>query len=486
MKILLKLLNRAGDLADTQPVIALFLAGALLAVFLTSILRKKSPAESNPSLLWTLYHQAQRMLWAVMLISFLAAALCLLRPYLHQTLATFEREHGRITEANYNAVQTIWGAEQTQGDLSMDMYYEEEVTERIESEDLTKPAVLRKKIARHEITSNPFLSARHEVTLRQNPRKKGSAYYDGYETNCRFTWKLKNPADRDLKSVLVFPLPAAGAMYDAISATLNGRDVLAQMQLKDTALRLEYDLKPNEPLDLEISFTSRGMSFWYFQTKDSQETRDLILTLNLPDLAKAKLNYPGGCMTPTEIKTTPGGCVLTYRLNHAISNKGMGISLPTLPQPGETTRAVLDHIETGWLFIFAMLVLGLTLAGIDHAVLFSVLFGSAIACIYGLLGDLSDLLFGFWGTATLVVLPLLLLLTWLVKRAVPGVAGNLAALQILLYGLIYPSLAGLDSDRESLYFNICAITFLATAAWQLMLYLNTVPKPEPELAGSIA
>src|SRR5204862_4565799 len=131
---------------------------------------------------------------------------------------------------------------------------------------------------------------------RQNPRKKGSAYYDGYETACRFTWRLKNPADRELKSVLTFPLPAAGAMYDAISATLNGRDVLPQMQLKNASLVLNYDLKPNEPLTLEISFTSRGMSYWYFQTKDSQETRDLILTLNLPDLPKAKLNYPGGCM----------------------------------------------------------------------------------------------------------------------------------------------------------------------------------------------
>jgi hypothetical protein len=483
MKILLKLLGRAGDLADVQPVIALFLGGALLAIFLTSILRDSSFTESNPnpSLLWTLYHQSRRMLRALMLIFVLAAALSLLRIYLHQTLATFEGEHGRITQANYNAVQTIWGAEQTQGDLSMLMYYEEEVTERIESEDLTKPAVLRKKIVRHEITSNPFLSARHEVTLRRNPRKKGSAYYDGYETACHFTWRLKNPADRELKSALTFPLPAAGAIYDAISATLNGRDVLSQMQLKDAALVLDYDLKPNESLDLDISFTSRGMSYWYFQTKDSQETRDFVLTLNLPDLAKGKLNYPGGCMTPTEIKPTVGGCVLTYRLNHAISNKGMGISLPGLPQPGATTSAVLGHVETGWLLIFAMLVLALALASVNQAVLVSILFGATIACVYGLLGDLSDLLFGFWATAALVILPMLLLLAWLLKRAIPGTAGTLAAVQLLLYGLLYPSLAGLDSNRESLYFNLCAMIFLALAAWQLSRYLKPQKAPEPRL-----
>jgi len=190
------------------------------------------------------------------------------------------------------------------------------------------------------------------------------------------------------------------------------------------------------------------------------------------------LNYPGGCMTPTEIKPTAAGCVLTYQLNHAISNKGMGIALPSLPQPGATTSAVLDQIETAWLFTFAMLVLSLTLASVNQAVLISILFSAAIACVYGLLGDFSDLLFGFWGTAAFVLIPLLLLLAWLLKRVVPGLPGNLAALQLLVYGILYPSLAGLDSDRDSLYFNICAIGFLALAAWQLLRALRLRPEPQ--------
>src|SRR4029077_12241284 len=123
--------------------------------------------------------------------------------------ARFQHDHGRVTEANYNAIQTIWGTPQVQPELRFELYYEEEVTERIESEDVTKPAVLRKKIVRHEITSNPFLAARHEVTLRQNAPKKRSALYGGYDTDCRFAWKLKNPTERSLNSLLNFPLPAA-------------------------------------------------------------------------------------------------------------------------------------------------------------------------------------------------------------------------------------------------------------------------------------
>jgi hypothetical protein len=472
MKLILsKLLGRAADLVDVQPVLALFLGGALLAVFLTTAFSSKPSAdpETRPGLVWTLYRQGGRFLWALTLVAFLLATLSLLRVYLHQAVARFQHDHGRVTQANYNAIQTIWGTPQEQAELRFELYYEEEVTERIESEDLTKPAVTRKKTVRHYATGNPFLATRHDVILSQSPRKKGSALYGGYETICHFHWQLKNPADRDLNSLLTFPLPSATGIYDDLTATLNGKDILSQMQLKDGALLLARDTRANEALELAISFKSRGMSYWYLQVKEPREIRDFFFTLTLPDLSKARLNFPEGCMTPTSIKPTPDnrGTVLSFHLDHAISNKGMGISLPTVTQPGETTNAVLAEVERGWLLIFAMLLFGLTSAGAGQAVLLSVLFGAAGACAYGLLGDFSDLLFGFWGTAGLILVPGFLLLAWLLRRSAPRAPANLLASQLLLFGLLYPCVAGLDSDRQSLYFNLAALVFLALAAWQL-------------------
>ncbi len=470
--VLSKLLGRAADLVDVQPVLALFLGGALLAVFLTVVLSTKPDTEREPSqsLLWTLYRRSTRLFWALTLVGFLLATLSLVRVYLHQELARFQHNHGRITEANYNAIQTIWGTPQVQSELRFELYYEEEVTERIESEDITKPAVLRKKIVRHDITSNPFLAARHDVILRQNARKKGSALYGGYDTSCRFSWKLKNPSDRALNSLLTFPLPAATGIYDELTATMDGKDVLPQMQLKDGALLLPRELKANEALDFAISFKSRGMSSWYFQVQDPREIRDFTLTLNLPDLAKAHLNFPEGCMTPTGSKSTSDnrGTVLTFRLDHAISSKGMGIALPTIAQPGETTNAVLAEVERGWLLIFGALVLGLPLAKAPHGILISVLLSAAGACGYGLLGDFNDFLFGFWGAAGFILLPVFALLAWILLRLAPSTSGRLLAVQWLLFGIVYPCVAGLDSERQSLYFDLAALVFLAAAAWQLM------------------
>lgn len=471
--LLSKVLGRIASLADVEPLLALFLGGAILAVFIAALLHRRSSktAESTaPNLFWTLYIQIGLLLWALFIVTFLMGGMSLLRSYLHQTVSNFRHNHGRVTEANYNAVQTIWGAEQNQGELSMDLYYEQEETERIQSEDLTKPAVLRKKIVRHDVNANPFVSARHEVTLRQNPRKKGSALYGGYETDCRFSWQLQNPTDRPLNADIKLPLPADGAVYNDLYARLNGKDVLALMQLKDGALNLPRELKPAEALDIKIGFKSRGMSYWYMQVKEAREIRDFTLTLNLPDLPKSRLNHPEGCMTPTDIKPTGDGqgSVLTYRLDHAISNKGMGIALPTPPQPGERTNAVLGETERSWLLIFALLVLGLTVAAVKNSVVISMLFGAATALGYGLLGDFSDLLFGFWGTAILILVPIFILLGKLLRKVIPGTTGRLISLQLFTYGILLPCIAGLDSDRRSLYLNICAILFLAFAAWQLM------------------
>lgn len=484
--VLSKILSRASDLAAIEPLLALFLGAALLAVFLAIFLHPRSTTDSavKTSLLWTLYERFTRLLFALAIVTLLVTTISVLRSYLRQTAANFQRTHGRVTQANYNAVQTIWGAEQEQGELKVEIYTDEEITERIESEDLTKPAVLRKKTVRQTVTANPFVAARHDIVLKQNPRKKGSAYYGGYETVCQFAWKLNNPAVTTQKCNLIFPLPASSAMYDDLTATLNGQDVLPQMQLKDATLVLTRELAPNEALDFQIGFKSRGVSFWYFQVREAREIRNFVLTLTLPDLPKEKLNYPGGCMTPTEIQPTPDaqGSILSYRLDHAISNQGMGIALPELPQPGALTNAVLGEIERAWLFSFAMLALTFSLLQVRQVALLAVLFSAATAFAYGLLGDFSDLLFGFVGTAVVVLIPFLLLLARLLARVTTGKAIKILAVQFLIVSIGYPCAAGLDYERQTLYLNLCAVGFLGFVAWVIVTRLWQRP-PETTTAA---
>jgi hypothetical protein len=89
-----------------------------------------------------------------------------------------------------------------------------------------------------------------------------------------------------------------------------------------------------------------------------------------------------------------------------------------------------------------------------------------------LLADFSDLLFGFWGTGGIVLLPLFLLIAWFVMRATGDGVGRPLALQLILFGILYPCAAGLDPERQSLYLNLCAVVFLALAASGLLKCLT--------------
>ena len=276
--------------------------------------------------------------------------------------------------------------------------------------------------------------------------------------------------NRAVNATLRFPLPSERAIFNDLEVKLNGNNVLEHVQVTGGQLVLKPDLAAGETFTVEVAFKSRGLDYWYFQVREAREIRDFQLLLHLPDLAKVDLNYPEGCMAPMEITPTADGkgCTLSYKLDHALSNKGMGVAMPTQRQPGATADAVLAQTEKAWVLLFAAMLLGLTLAqDAARAALGSVLIGSTAALGYAFIGDLSDTALGFWGADLIVLLPLLAALGWLLARSVGGTAGRMLAAELLVFGLAFPCAAGFDEVRETLYLNLAAYVLLAVTAWQL-------------------
>lgn len=162
-----KLSDSARGLFERQPILALAMGGALVTVFLLAVLKSdRDVAPSPATVAWALYRNVCRIVWGLVLVAFLSGATSALRSYLAQVKAHFRHTHGRITQVNLRAVRTIWGVAQAQRELLVDLGYDVEETERLESEDPTRPALLRKVRRRHSIRANPFIAARHTVILK--------------------------------------------------------------------------------------------------------------------------------------------------------------------------------------------------------------------------------------------------------------------------------------------------------------------------------
>src|SRR5580765_6303216 len=96
--LVFRMFGRVGGLVDVHPIIAFLIGGALLSVFLAVLFQPRSSNELEPKngLVWLLYRRTARFLWALTLVGVLAGTMSLLRVYLRQTLAAFQRNHGRI------------------------------------------------------------------------------------------------------------------------------------------------------------------------------------------------------------------------------------------------------------------------------------------------------------------------------------------------------------------------------------------------------
>jgi hypothetical protein len=71
-----------------------------------------------------------------------------------------------------------------------------------------------------------------------------------------------------------------------------------------------------------------------------------------------------------------------------------------------------------------------------------------------------------------VLIPLFAFLAMFLRRFVPVRSWHWLAIELLVFGLVYPCVAGLDSDRQTLYFNVSALLFMVFAAIQLAQRLN--------------
>jgi hypothetical protein len=440
------ILGRLADWITIEPFITLLMIIAALTFFLRSY---KTISQEGNGKFWFWFRKIVEAIGVTLLF---LGLLWVSRAVLNNNYETFTSNHGRVSQANYESVQNIWGGAQAQRDLAVSHSIEKEVMEEIPREDETKPPLFKKVLKRFPVEQNSVLSTHGTVELKTNKRQKGSAFYSGFETKFNFTYTVKNDSDIKTDAAFEFPLPSNQSMFSDIVVTINDKDISKDLRVSAEDISWTKPMVPGETWTIAIRYQTRGMEYFYYQIPAPRQIKDFDFKLIALDLPVSEINYAEGCIPPTEAITPTAdgkGAVLEWKFNNTITTAGMGISLPKPEQPGERTTLMLA--VSPYALMLLLLAIALTFILADKKVnLLEIALIAGVYCLMHILAaSLNDTFLGFWGSfalGTVVTCGLAVIFAW---KFEPFYKVCLLSL-VGFFSLVYPLLSQFKEIKDEL------------------------------------
>lgn len=290
--------------------------------------------------------------------------------------AEFSNLYGRVTETNFSAVQSIWGSPHNQRNLEVRHYVEEEeIIEKMKAGDdyLRAQGIpgevesrYRKTVTR-EVPQDSIVANDHLVTVKMNYRKKGSAYYTTFEDEAEFKYTVKNRSDKTTTARFTFPLPISTGMVHGLRVFIGDQDWSEQTSMSGEFVSWSLPMNPGQEARVKIVYQSRGMDYWAFRVQGMEPLTNFRLQVVIPGFEVE--NNPIGCMSPTGVVHDSKGTALEWKLDRAVTNLGMGVILPSHPQPGHYESALLKEAPAALFIFMIMIVLARLLLGARMALL---------------------------------------------------------------------------------------------------------------------
>ena len=438
----------------------------------------------------------------------------------------FDEQHGQTTQTNYETIKTNWGPPHEQRELGVTHYITEEQTvllfkdgRQVTEEELgagkAKPPALNlgeallddngggdedksagqapikvKRKVRKPVPQNSIVRAKIDVDIRMNYRLKGSAYYTCYDDTWVLDYTVKNRSEKATEAEFRFPMPADQGVYDQFAILVDGKNWMEHLFLKNNAQTWTMPMTAGQTVNVRVEYTSRGMDYIRF-TPATMATRDeyRVVMRIVPNVARGNdpargkqrfawkdMGLPVGSMTPPVIKESAADgdpITLEWDMKSSATTLGMGVSLPSIPQPGYYVTRLLHEAPLGLLLLAGMLVISWMLVGRETDLFSLGILAVAYYLFYTLMAYLSDLLPSFEACFILAVLPTLALAAmylWL------GWGRNFAANQTLalvaVFTVYYPIAVVMDTYTGLMV----QVLYWSLAAYAAMLAVGKVCK----------
>jgi hypothetical protein len=241
-------------------------------------------------------------------------------------------------------------------------------------------------------------------------------------------------------------------MFDNFLVYINGQDVSDKLRFYYDVVTWTMKMSPYDKWDVKIQYQTRDLDYFYYQIPYAQQIKDFELKLIINDLPVTKVNYPEGCIPPTEdiLPTEDGrGSVLEWKFDNTIITAGMGIALTKPEQPGERVILTLASSPYALMMLILAICLTLLLLGKKINLLEIALLGGVYCLLFLVMASVSDFLLGFWGSlipGALITVGLSVLLYWKQSLFIRICIFSL----IGFFTLIYPILNQLADYQDSI------------------------------------
>lgn len=441
---MLELFTRLTDWINLEPTVGLLMLITAVVLFGSAFRNYKEAG--NAFWPWV-RHLLETLVGAIIGAILFVGLMWAFRIILNDNVASFYSTHGSLSDLSRSSAFTIWGRPHEQIELTV--YHSIEVEEQQEQprEKPEDPPTYKTIKVRKPVPQNSIIGFTGDVNMNLSEREKGYALYSGYTVDVKLVYQIINDSNVVTDADFTFPLSHGQTLFENFVIKMDGEDMSPKLRIGSDLTAWTVKMKPHQKSEISITYSSRGMDYFYYQIPVQREIKNFILTLTVDRLPTDLLNYPDGVITPTRIKSTQDGrgSILTWELDHAITVAGMGVALLPPEQPGAQVLRVLVISPYALTLLGAMMALTMLIWGIKVRFLDLALLAAVYSMQFLLMAATSDYFLGFWGSLAIGAL-LTLFLSYLLFRRLPTREMRLSVYGLIIFFTVIYPLSGLMTD----------------------------------------
>lgn len=232
-----------------------------------------------------------------------------------------------------------------------------------------------------------------DATMRY--RKRGLAYFSGFDFVFDGDYQLTNPTDGPIDVVFVFPFHAerTRTLLSDLAFRVNG-ELARGLHEDDEKIVWTGRLDVGESVDVAIDFRGRGLDFFQYELDPALGVAALDFTLNVT--GGTNYDYPFGVVPATHHQTRDDGLTLRWKYDSTASGFGVGLVLPSERSYDPLIATMLRRSLVVFLAYFVGLVALVAHFGRERLTLLQAYVLAAVYALFFVLLAYGGAFFGFW------------------------------------------------------------------------------------------